>query len=109
MGDISLSSMARELCSSFGSDSLPESVNSQYFQPCLDSSSSLSRKGSITALHSERSSRDGRNKSNMNTKRKFRFQDFLVVEELGQGKYGKVYMAIHKETNFICALKEIPK
>jgi serine/threonine protein kinase len=28
---------------------------------------------------------------------------------MGQGKYGKVYMAKHKYTNFICALKAVSK
>lgn len=28
---------------------------------------------------------------------------------MGQGKYGKVYMARHKSTGFICALKTLSK
>lgn len=28
---------------------------------------------------------------------------------MGQGKYGKVYMAQHKQTGFICALKTVSK
>jgi serine/threonine protein kinase len=28
---------------------------------------------------------------------------------MGQGKYGKVFMAKHKEVGFICALKAISK
>lgn len=32
-----------------------------------------------------------------------------MLEELGQGKYGKVFMARSKATNFLCAIKTISK
>ena len=33
--------------------------------------------------------------------------DFKIGKLLGEGKFGKVYLAIHLKTNFVCALKKI--
>lgn len=35
--------------------------------------------------------------------------DFVQIKSLGGGKYGKVYLAREKKTNFLCALKIIEK
>lgn len=35
--------------------------------------------------------------------------DFEQIKFLGEGKYGKVYLAREKKTNFLCALKIIEK
>ena len=36
-------------------------------------------------------------------------KDFELGKSLGEGLYGRVYIARHKKTNFICALKIITK
>lgn len=50
---------------------------------------------------------DHRN-SNPITK-KLNIHDFQFLQQLGKGKYGKVYMVRHKQTGFLLALKEIQK
>jgi aurora kinase len=35
--------------------------------------------------------------------------DFNFVKQIGEGTYSKVYMACHKKTGFICALKVLQK
>ena len=35
--------------------------------------------------------------------------DFALGKKLGSGKFGEVFVAKHKKTSFICALKRIPK
>lgn len=35
--------------------------------------------------------------------------DFIIGECKGEGRFGKVYMAVHKKTGFLCALKKIKK
>lgn len=40
---------------------------------------------------------------------KLSIHDFILGRELGQGKFGTVYQAIHKKTNFLVALKKISK
>ena len=40
---------------------------------------------------------------------KLSVHDFILGRELGQGKFGTVYQAIHKKTNFLVALKKISK
>lgn len=42
-------------------------------------------------------------------KPKLSIHDFILGRELGQGKFGTVYQAIHKKTNFLVALKKISK
>lgn len=42
-------------------------------------------------------------------KPKLCIHDFMLGRELGQGKFGTVYQAIHKKTNFLVALKKISK
>lgn len=41
--------------------------------------------------------------------RKITVDDFVRIKELGNGKYGRVYLVKEKYTNFICALKVIEK
>jgi hypothetical protein len=41
--------------------------------------------------------------------RRLSLDEFELLEEIGHGKYGKVYMARHKQTNFVCALKAVSK
>ena len=41
--------------------------------------------------------------------RKITLNEFELIDEIGEGKYGKVYMAQHKETGFLCALKTVSK
>jgi len=36
------------------------------------------------------------------------FQHFHILEKLGEGAYGKVYRAIHRETGVVRALKKLP-
>lgn len=38
-----------------------------------------------------------------------KLENFNLLRELGEGKYGKVYLAHHRTTNFICAIKTISK
>ena len=38
-----------------------------------------------------------------------KLNDFIVGQCKGEGRFGKVYMAIHKKTGFLCALKKIRK
>ena len=40
-------------------------------------------------------------------KRKVTVDDFVRIKELGNGKYGRVYLVKEKYTNFVCALKVI--
>lgn len=35
--------------------------------------------------------------------------DFIIGQCKGEGRFGKVYMAIHKKTGFLCALKKVKK
>ena len=35
--------------------------------------------------------------------------DFHIGSCKGEGRFGKVYMAVHKKTGFLCALKKIKK
>lgn len=35
--------------------------------------------------------------------------DFVLGKKLGSGKFGEVFVARHKKTGFICALKRIAK
>ena len=35
--------------------------------------------------------------------------DFQLGECKGEGRFGKVYLAIHKKTGFLCAIKQIKK
>lgn len=35
--------------------------------------------------------------------------DFFVGDCKGEGRFGKVYLAIHKKSGFLCALKKIKK
>jgi len=35
--------------------------------------------------------------------------DFIRLRKLGSGKFGKVYLVIHRLTGFLLALKIIPK
>ena len=39
----------------------------------------------------------------------FSLKDFILMDEIGSGKYGKVYLAKHAKTGFICALKSVSK
>lgn len=39
--------------------------------------------------------------------RKVTVDDFIRIKELGNGKYGRVYLVREKSSNFICALKVI--
>ena len=39
--------------------------------------------------------------------RKITVDDFIRIKELGNGKYGRVYLVREKSSNFICALKVI--
>jgi hypothetical protein len=41
--------------------------------------------------------------------RELRLTDFWVGECKGEGRFGKVHMAIHKKTGFLCALKKVKK
>jgi serine/threonine protein kinase len=41
--------------------------------------------------------------------RKVSVDDFVKIKELGNGKYGRVYLVREKYTNFVCALKVIEK
>lgn len=38
-----------------------------------------------------------------------KIEDFVILRYLEEGKFGLVFLARHKVTNFICALKQIPK
>jgi aurora kinase len=38
-----------------------------------------------------------------------RLADFTIGECKGEGRFGKVYMAVHKQTGFLCALKKVKK
>ena len=40
---------------------------------------------------------------------RFGISDFKILRKLGQGKFGDVFLAVHKETNMILALKRIEK
>lgn len=35
--------------------------------------------------------------------------DFKIIKQLGEGKFGTVFLAKHIKSNFICALKKIPE
>ena len=39
----------------------------------------------------------------------FKIEDFEILKFCGEGVFGSVYIARHKKTNFICALKKILK
>lgn len=41
--------------------------------------------------------------------RKITVDDFIKIKELGNGKYGRVYLVKEKYSNFVCALKVIEK
>lgn len=41
--------------------------------------------------------------------RKITVDDFIRIKELGNGKYGRVYLVREKSSNFVCALKVIEK
>lgn len=41
--------------------------------------------------------------------RKITVDDFVRIKELGNGKYGRVYLVKEKYSGFICALKVIEK
>ena len=41
--------------------------------------------------------------------RKMQLDEFVLVDEMGEGKYGKVYMAQHRASGFLCALKAVSK
>ena len=41
--------------------------------------------------------------------RKISVDDFVRIKELGNGKYGRVYLVKEKYTGFVCALKVIEK
>jgi serine/threonine protein kinase len=36
-------------------------------------------------------------------------RDFKLGKTLGEGKFGVVYQALHKQTNSLYALKKVPK
>ena len=38
-----------------------------------------------------------------------KLSDFHIGSCKGEGRFGKVYMAVHKKTGFLCALKKIKK
>lgn len=41
--------------------------------------------------------------------KKLTIHDFELGKSLGEGKFGTVYQAVHKETRFLVALKKITK
>ena len=41
--------------------------------------------------------------------KKISIDDFEQIKELGTGKYGHVFLAREKQTNFVCAVKIIEK
>jgi len=41
--------------------------------------------------------------------KKLSIHDFELKKSLGEGKFGIVYQAIHKETSYLYALKKIKK
>jgi serine/threonine protein kinase len=48
-------------------------------------------------------------RSSQAKKKKVTVDDFVRIKELGNGKYGRVYLVKEKYTNFVCALKVIEK
>jgi len=40
---------------------------------------------------------------------KVTLKDFQIVKELGEGKFGTVFLARHIKTNFLCAIKRMSK
>jgi len=49
------------------------------------------------------------NHSSNSGKKKLSIHDFELKKSLGEGKFGIVYQAIHKETSYLYALKKIKK
>jgi len=49
------------------------------------------------------------NSSNHSGNKKLSIHDFELKKSLGEGKFGIVYQAIHKETSYLYALKKIKK
>ena len=49
------------------------------------------------------------NKQNSNLKSQVTKDDFSLGKKLGKGQFGEVFIAKHKKTGFICALKIIKK
>lgn len=41
--------------------------------------------------------------------KKFGLKDFIVLKELGEGKFGKVLLVKEKATGFVCAMKVFKK
>lgn len=60
--------------------------------------------------NSEFSSYAGRERVLLRKRRtKLKTDAFHIITQVGQGGYGEVYMARHKETNVVCALKKMKK
>lgn len=38
-----------------------------------------------------------------------RLTDFVLSPCKGEGRFGKVYMAVHRDTGFVCGLKKVRK
>ena len=36
-------------------------------------------------------------------------EDFEIIKKIGKGKFGNVFCVVHKELNFLCAIKIISK
>lgn len=39
----------------------------------------------------------------------WKIEDFEIIEKMGRGKFGKVYAAIEKKSDFVVALKKMSK
>ena len=50
-----------------------------------------------------------RSRANSFAEKKLSINDFFLGKALGEGKFGTVYQAVHKETNWLVALKKITK
>jgi hypothetical protein len=55
------------------------------------------------------SSKQRKNSISISSSKKLSITDFELGKSLGEGKFGMVYLAVHKETKFLVALKKITK
>jgi aurora kinase len=91
-----------------GRTDMAESPSGAKFkQLCETSNSELrtSHKGKQTPA----SPKLEKTRSWLETPREPRLDDFTIGQCKGEGRFGKVYMATHKKTGFLCALKKVKK